>query len=98
MCLAIPGRVLQIEGVDLFRTGRVSFGGIVREVNLSPVPEAEVGSYVLVHVGMAIGLIDEVEAARVFAWLAEIDQLDELPMPGLPDSAHPGSGELESGR
>ena len=93
MCLAIPGRVLQIEGVDLFRTGRVSFGGIVREVNLSPVPEAEVGSYVLVHVGMAISLIDEEEAARVFAWLERIDELEpSLAEAGLapPEAMEPG--------
>lgn len=77
MCLAIPGRVIEIEGTDLFRTGRVSFGGIVREVNLMAVPEAAVGSYVLVHVGMAIGTIDEAEAGKVFAYLEEVDELSE---------------------
>lgn len=82
MCLAIPGRVIEIDGEDLFRRARVSFGGIVKEVNLSYVPEAEVGSYVLVHVGLAISMIDEVEAEKVFAWLAEIDQLEELTVPG----------------
>ena len=85
MCLAIPGRVIEIEGVDLFRSARVSFGGIVREVNLCAVPEAEVGDYVLVHVGMAIGMIDEAEARRVFEYLEQIDELEEA---GLPDLAY----------
>ena len=78
MCLAIPGRLLDIEGMDLFRSGRVSFGGVVREVNLCAVPEAVVGDYVLVHVGMAIGRIDEEEARRVFEYLNQIDQLGEI--------------------
>jgi hydrogenase expression/formation protein HypC len=77
MCLAIPGRVVEIEGADLFRTGRVSFGGIVREVNLMAVPQATVGSYVLVHVGMAIGTIDEAEAGKVFEYLEQVDELTE---------------------
>ena len=82
MCLAIPGRVVTIEGADLFRTGRVSFGGIVREVNLTAVPEAGIGSYVLVHVGMAISTIDEAEAARVFEYLEQIGELDDDPPAG----------------
>ena len=82
MCLAIPGMVISIDGADIFRTGRVSFGGIVREVNLSAVPEAEAGVYVLVHVGMAISTIDEIEARRVFDYLELIDELSEnLPPP-----------------
>jgi hydrogenase expression/formation protein HypC len=78
MCLAIPGQLIEIEGMDLFRSGRVSFGGIIREVNLCAVPEAEVGDYLLVHVGMAIGRIDAAEARQVFDYLEQIDQLDEL--------------------
>jgi hydrogenase expression/formation protein HypC len=56
----------------------VRFGGIVRDVNLAFVPEAQQGDYVLVHVGFAISRIDEAEAARVFAYLEEIDN-DEIP-------------------
>jgi hydrogenase expression/formation protein HypC len=70
MCLAIPGRILDVTGDDpLLRTGRVSFGGAVKEVNLAYVPEARVGDYVIVHVGFAISLLDEAEAARVWAAL-----------------------------
>ncbi len=78
MCLAIPGKVLSITGDDpLTRTGRVSFGGTIREVNLTCVPEAQVDDYVLVHVGMAISVIDEEEAEQVFEYLAEIERLSD---------------------
>lgn len=70
MCLAIPGLILDMRGEDpLTRTGRVDFGGVVREVNLAFVPEAEPGAYVLVHVGVAITLVDPAEAARMLAEL-----------------------------
>jgi hydrogenase expression/formation protein HypC len=75
MCLAIPGRIIEITGDDpVMRTGRVSFGGIIREVNLAFVPEASVGMYVLVHAGVAITAIDEEEAAQTFEYLRQIDQ------------------------
>lgn len=85
MCLAVPGRVLEIidDGDIAFRRGRVDFGGIRKEVNLAYVPQAEVGKYVLVHVGFAISVIDEVEAHRVFQYLEEIgglkEELGEIP-------------------
>lgn len=79
MCLAIPGKVLSISGDDpLMRTGRVSFGGIVKEVSLALLPEAEVDAYVLVHAGIAISLVNEAEAQRVFQYLEEIEELGEL--------------------
>jgi hydrogenase expression/formation protein HypC len=79
MCLAVPGRILSIDdGEPLMRTGRVSFSGIVKEVNLAYCPEAEIGSYVLVHVGFAISTVDEVEAHRVFEYLEQMDELQEL--------------------
>ena len=75
MCLAVPGRVLSTAGDDaLTRTGRIDFGGVVKEVNLIYLPEAEAGDYVLVHVGFAIAVIDEQEAARVFELLRQIDE------------------------
>jgi hydrogenase expression/formation protein HypC len=71
MCLSIPAKLLSISGQDpLERTGRVSFGGIIKAINLAYVPEVEVGSYVLVHVGFAISIIDENEANFVFSYLA----------------------------
>lgn len=88
MCLAIPGKVLSIAGDEpLQRAGRVSFGGIVKEVNLACVPEAQVGDYVVVHVGVAISRLDEAEARRVFDYLRQMGELEELsPAPtGKPD-------------
>lgn len=79
MCLAVPGRILSIEGDDpVLRAGRVDFAGIVKRVNLSYVPEASVGDYVLVHVGFAISTVDEAEARQVFAYLKEMGDLAEV--------------------
>jgi len=78
MCLAVPGKVLTISGDDpLMRVARVDFGGIVKEINLAYTPEAAIGSYVLVHVGFAITVIDEEEAERVFEHLNAIADLEE---------------------
>ena len=79
MCLAVPGRIERIDCNDaLTRTGLVSFGGILKDVNLAFVPEAACGHYVLVHAGFAITRVDEGEANRVFEYLRQIDGLDEL--------------------
>ena len=85
MCLAVPGRVIDIidRGDIAFRVGKVDFGGIRKEVNLAFTPEAEIGKYVLVHVGFAISVIDEEEAKRVFQLLQEMgavrEELGEIP-------------------
>jgi hydrogenase expression/formation protein HypC len=79
MCLAVPGKIISIEAADAtFRTGRVDFAGIVKNVSLSYVPEAMVGDYVLVHVGFALSIVDEEEAQQVFAYLREMGELSEL--------------------
>jgi hydrogenase expression/formation protein HypC len=79
MCLAIPGKIISIDATDpVMRTGKVNFGGIVKEINLAYVPEAEVGNYVIVHVGFAISIVDEDEANRVFEYLREMGELAEL--------------------
>src|SRR5690349_7829295 len=79
MCLAVPGKILSVAGEDaLQRTGRVSFGGIVKEVNLAFVPEATVGDYVVVHVGLAISTVDEEEAERTLQYFREMGELAEL--------------------
>jgi hydrogenase expression/formation protein HypC len=78
MCLAVPGKVLSVLGDDpIARSGKVDFGGIVKEVNLAFVPEAGVGDYVLVHVGLAIATVDEEEAQRTLEHLREIDALNQ---------------------
>lgn len=76
MCLAIPGLVLSLsDGDPVLRTGRVDFGGVIKEINFAFAPEARIGDHVLIHVGFAIAVIDEAEAGRVFAHLREIGGL-----------------------
>jgi len=80
MCLSIPGKLIEITNQldETFRTGKVSFDGIIKEVSLTLVPEAEIGNYVLVHVGAAIAMIDEDEANKTFELLKQLGELDEL--------------------
>ncbi len=76
MCLAVPGKLVSISGEDPFqRTGKVSFGGVLKDVSLACLPEAQVGDYVIVHVGMAISLLNEAEATETFRYLQEIEAL-----------------------
>ncbi len=77
MCLAIPGQILEIQGREGFRSGRVGFGGIVRQVCLDFVPEAGIGDYVMVHVGFAISRVDRSEAERTYELLQEMGKIDE---------------------
>jgi hydrogenase expression/formation protein HypC len=77
MCLAVPGKILCITGEEFERIGRVSFGGIVKEVNLAYVPESKVGDYVIVHVGFALSILDEKEALQVFEYLDEIGRIEK---------------------
>jgi hydrogenase expression/formation protein HypC len=76
MCLAIPGELKERYESDGLPMGRVDFGGLSREVCLSCVPEAEVGQYVVVHVGFALSVLDADEAARTLALLDELRALD----------------------
>lgn len=79
MCLGIPGRVEEILNESpLERSARVSFGGISKEICLVYLPDATVGDYVIVHVGFAISRVREDEAQRVFRYLEEIGELDDL--------------------
>ena len=82
MCLAVPGKIMSIEGTDpILRSGKVNFGGIVKNINLAYVPEARVGDYVLVHVGFAISKLDEAQALEVFETLKTMGELGELDVP-----------------
>jgi hydrogenase expression/formation protein HypC len=79
MCLAVPGRVVDIDGEGDLRMARVDFGGVAREACLAYVPEAAVGDYVLVHVGFAIAVVDETAARQALETLAELEALDDPP-------------------
>jgi hydrogenase expression/formation protein HypC len=80
MCLAIPGKIISITNQldETFRYGKVTFGGINKEVNLCMVPDAIIGDYVLVHVGVAISVVDEAEAKITFDYLKQIGEVEEL--------------------
>ena len=81
MCLAIPGKIESITGTNADITnkkGRVNFGGILKEVCLAYVPEAKVGDYVIVHVGFALSVVDQDEALKVFEYLKQMGELEEL--------------------
>jgi hydrogenase expression/formation protein HypC len=81
MCLAIPGKVIEVFEAQGLRMGRADFGGTVRKVCLEHLPEAELGDYVLVHVGFALSRVDPEEAERTYRFLEELGQLGELQAP-----------------
>ena len=80
MCLAIPGKIISIDDTldDLFRIAKVSFDGIIKDINLVMVPEAKVGDYVMVHVGSAISIVDEEEARETMDVLRQLDEMCDL--------------------
>lgn len=79
MCLAVPGQIISINDADpLLRKATVDFGGVTKEVALACVPDAREGQYVLVHVGMALSIVDELEAQRVFDYLDQMGELADL--------------------
>jgi len=77
MCLAVPGKVVEITGEGELRMGKVDFAGVQRQACLAYVPDVQLGDYVLVHVGFAISRIDEQAAQETLQALAEIDALEE---------------------
>ena len=76
VCLAVPGKILEIQEQGMMRAARVQFGGIVRQVSLDFVPEAVLGDYVMVHVGFAISRVDSCEAERTYKLLQEMGALE----------------------
>ena len=78
MCLGIPGKLLAVHEQDGLAMGKVEFGGIAKDICLAYVPEAQVGDYVLVHVGFAISRIDEQEAQEIFTYIQQIEELSDL--------------------
>ena len=80
MCLAIPGKITSMEGSkeNHTRLGKVLMGGITKDVNLELLPEAGIGDYVLIHVGVAISIVDEKEAEDTLQFLDKMGDLDEL--------------------
>ena|SRR5689334_21138302 len=81
MCLAIPGKVIEVHETDGVKMGKTNFGGIVKQVCLQYTPDVQPGDYVLVHVGFALNKVDEAEAERTYQALKDLGQLDELSIP-----------------
>lgn len=89
MCLAVPGKVVEILGDDpLLRSAKVSFSGVIKQISLTCTPEAKLGDYVLVHVGLAISIVDPEEAAQTFEYLKQMGELDGIEPPA--ESVTPG--------
>jgi hydrogenase expression/formation protein HypC len=79
MCLAIPGKVLEIDRSGPLAMGRVDFGGIKKDVCVEWLPDVVVGEYVVVHVGFAISKMNEEEALKTLDIIRQMDGgLDEL--------------------
>ena len=98
MCLGIPGKLLEVYRRDDLPMGKVEFGGIVKETCLVYTPEASVGDYVLVHVGFALGQLDEAEAQEIFSYLEQLGEaagLETQDSSGQPDDTPAGPEALK---
>jgi hydrogenase expression/formation protein HypC len=84
MCLGVPGKVTEVFDRDGVRMGTVDFGGITREACLAFAPEIGVGRFVVIHVGFAISVVDEEEAARSYALLEAMGNLEDIDLPQTP--------------
>jgi hydrogenase expression/formation protein HypC len=95
MCLAIPGKLIEIapdaQGV---RMGKANFAGIVKQVCLEYIPDAQPGDFVLVHVGFALQKVDQADAQRTYQALADLQQLGELETPPPIDGVAEKAGGL----
>lgn len=74
MCLAVPGKIISISGDEPFlKMARVSFGGLIKQVCLAYVPEAQIDDYVIVHVGFALSILDQDEAKQTLNYIQQLD-------------------------
>jgi hydrogenase expression/formation protein HypC len=83
MCLAVPGKLIELYDRGGLKMAKVDFGGIIREACLDYVPDAKAGDYCVIHVGFALSLLHETEAMEMLSLLQEISNIDEEPGPGL---------------
>jgi hydrogenase expression/formation protein HypC len=81
MCLGVPGKVIEVFEEEGIRMGTVDFGGIRRRACLEYAPEVELGSFVVIHVGFAISVVNEEEAARSYALLEQMGNLEGIDLP-----------------
>ncbi len=76
MCLAIPGKIMEIYDQNSLRMGKIDFGGVIREACLEALPDAKVGDYTIVHAGFALNLLSEEEAQETLATFRELDAIN----------------------
>ena len=76
MCLAVPGKIIEIDEQSPIRMGKIDFGGVIREACLEAVPEAQIGNYVIIHAGFALNILSEEEAMDSLAAFAELDAIE----------------------
>ena len=99
MCLAIPGKIIEINTDSPVKMGKIDYAGTVNDACLEYVPEAEVGQYVIVHAGFALNIVDEEEAKKTLALWDEIveraaeEGLDAFGMPLKDSKKEPGESE-----
>jgi len=104
MCLAIPGKVISLEDGETAVGGQIAtvdFHGSRVEVSLAMVPEAKLGSWVLVHAGYAIEVLDEEEAAKTWDWLKQADLVEAIPsdlQTHVPDNTIADNANVENGK
>lgn len=97
MCLAVPGKILEIEERDDTRMAKVDFGGVVKDVCLAYLPDIGVGDYTIVHVGFAIQKLDEGSALETLALFESIGALEEEFGDAWGRAAAPGAGGMDGG-
>lgn len=85
MCLAVPGKIIEITPTPAAKMGKVDFGGVIREVCLEAVPEAQIGSYVIVHAGFALNTLSEREAQETLDALRELGDVEAELLMDQPD-------------
>jgi len=78
MCLAVPGKIIEIYEKDTLKMGKMDFGGVTREACLEYVPEAQVGQYAIMHAGFALNILDEEEAQQTLKLFREMGEMSEL--------------------
>ncbi len=76
MCLAVPGKIIEIYESSSMKMGKVDFGGVIREVCLEAVPDAQIGNYVIVHAGFALNVLSEKEAEESLEAFRELDEIE----------------------
>ena len=86
MCLAVPGKIIEIYNIASIRMGKVDFGGIIREICLEAVPEAQIDTYVIVHAGFALNILSEQEAMDSLEAFRELDAIENELTPGAEGS------------